>query len=158
EVIDEVIFLLVCRDFIHRYNRELAEPRKEDPMPMRPWRELLEMIEKKSPAEMSFQSVAELGFACGALLHRFSAWYWKATKVGDRGKDYLKHRVLTFGADLSPVVVWRVALGKLCDVAARYETEQHRLGRRFRERLGVLLTELEQRAEQVKSARDEFMT
>ena len=127
-------------------------------MPMRPWRELLEMLEKKPPSEMTFQTVAELGFGCGALIHRFSTWYWLRTKVGREGKDYLKHRVLTFGADLSPEVVWRVALGKLCDVAARYETKEHRLGRTFRERLGVLLTELEQRNEQVKSNRDEFMT
>lgn len=158
EVIDEVIFLLVCRDFINRYNRAVAEPPKEDPMPMRPWRELLEMIDKKPPGEMRFQSVAELGFGCGALIRGFSVWYWKATKVGDKGKDYLKQRVLTFGADLSPEVIWRVALGKLCDVAARYETEKRRLGRAFRERLGVLLTEFEQQGEQVKSKRDEFMT
>jgi hypothetical protein len=158
DVIDEVIFLMVCRDFIRRYNREVADPPKEDPMPMRPWRELLEMLEQRPPSEMTFQTIAELGFGCGALIHRFSAWYWRATKVGREGKDYLKHRVLTFGADLSPEVVWRAGLGKLCDVAARYETKDRRLGRAFRERLGVLLTELEQRKEQVKSDRDGFMT
>lgn len=160
EVIDEVIFLLVCRDFIHRYNREVAEPPKEDAMPMRPWRELLEMIEKRPLTEMRFQAdnVAELGFGCGALIRRFSRWYWLATKVGREGKDYLKHRVLTFGADLSPEVIWRVGLGKLCDVAARYETRDRQLGRTFRERLGILLTEFEHRKEQVKSNRDEFMT
>jgi hypothetical protein len=158
EVIDEVIFLLVCRGLIHRYNREVAHPPKEDAMPMRPWRELLEMIEKRPPGELRFETVAELGFSCGALVRRFAVWYWKATKVGDKGKDYLKQRVLTFGADLSPEVVWRVALGKLCDVAARYETDKRPLGRMFRERLGVLLTELERRGGELRSGRDEFMT
>jgi hypothetical protein len=160
EVADEVIFLLVCRDFIRRYNRAVAEPPKEDAMPMRPWRELLEMIDKGPPAAMSFESVAELGFGCGALVRRFARWYWKATEAGDQGKDYLKQRVLTFGADLTPEAVWRVALGKLCDVAARYETEKRRLPRAVRERLGVLLTELERWADQFKAGpgRDEFMT
>ncbi len=158
EIVDEVIFLMVCRDFIRRYNREVAEPPKEDPMPMRPWRELLEMIEKRPPAEVSFQTVAELGFGCGALLHRFSAWYWRATKVGREGKDYLKQRVLTFGADLSPEVVWRVGLGKLCDVAARYETKDRQLGRRFRERVGVVLAEFDRLQDHVRGNRDEFMT
>jgi hypothetical protein len=160
EVVDEVIFLLVNWDFIQRYNREVAKPPKEDLMPMRPWRKLLEMLEKQPPTEMTFdpENVAELGFACGALIRRFSAWYWRATKVGREGKDYLKHRVLTFGTDLSPAVVWRVGLGKLCDVAARYETKDRRLGRTFRERLGILLTELEQRKEKVKACPDEFMT
>ncbi len=160
EVIDEVIFLLVCRDFIRDYNREVAVPPKEDLMPMRPWRQLLNMLEKKPPSEMSFdpESVAELGFGCGAILRRFSRWYWQATKVGREGKDYLKHRVLTFGSDLSPEAIYRVGLGKMCDVAARYETKDRRLSRTFRERLGTLLTELEQRKDKVKAKRDEFMT
>ncbi len=127
-------------------------------MPMRPWRELLDVVEKGSPAELRFESVAELGFGCGAILRSFSSWYWKATKVGGEGKDYLKHRVLTFGADLTPDLVWRVGLGKLCDVAVRYENEQRRLPQRLRQRVGVVLTELDRWQNELRSSRDEFMT
>ncbi len=158
EIVDEVIFLLVCRDFIRRYNREVSNPPKEDAMPMRPWRELLEMLEKKQPSEIDVKTVAELGFCSGALIRRFAVWYWKATKTGTEGKDYLHHRVLTFGADLSPDVVGRIGLGKMCDAAARYENDKRKLSRTFRERLGVLLTEFDRLQKEVCGKRDEFMT
>ena len=157
EIMDEVIFLLVCRDFIHRYNRDAARLPEEDAMSMRPWRELLQMMNDNPPGEITFQNVAELAFCSGALIRRFSGWYWRATKSGRDGKDYMK-RVLTFGADLSPEAVWRLGLGNLCDVAARYETKTRRLGRVFRERLGVLLAELDRTQEQVRRNRDEFMS
>jgi hypothetical protein len=116
------------------------------------------MLEKKPPSEITTQTVAELGFCAGALIRRFAVWYWKATKVGTEGKDYLHHRVLTFGADLTPEVVWRIGLGKMCDAAARYENDKRQLGRTFRERLGVVLTEFDRLREQVRGERDEFMT
>ena len=58
----------------------------------------------------------------------------------------------------SPETVWRVGLGKLCNVAVRYETKERRLGRTLRERVGILLAELDRMQEQVRGGRDDFMT
>ena len=60
--------------------------------------------------------------------------------------------------DASPEAVWRVGLGKLCDVAARYETPERQLGRKFRERVGVVLAELDRLQENLRGGRDDFMT
>lgn len=154
---DEVLFFLCCQDFLHRYRRELANNPGEDDMSMRPWRDLLQAVEKDPITALTFTSAAELGFACGALIHRFSGWYWKATKSGGQDKDYLKHRVLTFGADLTPETVWKIGLGKMFDVASRYETPKRRLGQGFRQRVGAVLHALDQMQDEVRKQRDEFM-
>jgi hypothetical protein len=156
-IFDEVLFFLCCKGFLEHYNRELSSAPEEGDMTMRPWRELLHAIEKGPIQELSYTCAAELGFACGALIHRFSGWYWRATKSGAKGKDYLK-RVLTFGADLTPEVVWKTGLGKMFDVASRYETEKQRVGRALRERVGVTLAAFDQMQQEVREHRDDFMT
>ena len=127
-------------------------------MPMRPWRELLHAVEKGPIEELNYQNAAELGFGCGALVRQFSALYWNATKAGDEGKDYLKHRVLTFGADLTPDVVWKSALKQMFEVAKRYEDLRDRFERFYQGRVGVTLTEFDRLQEQVRKNRDEFLT
>jgi hypothetical protein len=169
DVLDEVIFLLVCRDFIHRYNREVAHPPKEDPMPMRPWQDLIRAYERDPIEQMEF-TVAELGFASGLVLHRFNGFY---TYSQGRDKDFLKHRVLTFGADLGPRDVVR-AVGAIRTVAAKFddlrgmvetgqlayypEEERKRHTGDFQRRLGVVLNALERFRNDLDKGRDEFMT
>ena len=43
-----------------------------------PWKELLDTIDKKPVAELQLTDPAEIGFACGALIKRFSGAYYKA--------------------------------------------------------------------------------
>ncbi len=149
----EVVFHLVFEQFLDRYHSDLTVENRI--MPMRPWRELIEAVEVGPIDRIEFQSPSELGFACGVLVSQFGRWYWHATKVGGTGKDYLKHRVLTFGTDLTPEAVWRQAVGKMFDVAARYNMP---VSEDFRRRAGVTLAALDRMQETVRSHRDDFMT
>jgi hypothetical protein len=125
---------------------------------MREWRALLHAVEKGSLTELHYANTAELGFGCGALVRQFSRMYWSETKAGDEGKDYLKHRVLTFGADLSPDVVQKVALRQMFEVAKRYEDLRKRFEGFLQDRVGVTLTEFDRLQDEVRKNRDEFMT
>ena len=125
-------------------------------MPMRPWKELLRAVESAPIAELKYESVAELGFGCGALLRKFSRRYWQATKVGKEGKDYLRHRVLTFGADLSPDLVQKQGLKGMFEVASK--NPSIKFGRDLQERVGHALTEFHRLEDQVRAHRDDFMT
>lgn len=168
EVIDEVIFLLVCRDFIHRYNREVAEPPKEDAMPMRPWQELIRAYEREPIEAMEFRSVAELGFACGLVVRRFSGWYYAT-----QDKDFLKHRVLTFGTDLGPKDIQR-SVTTIRSVAAKFDDLRRRVDfsqlafypaeeRKqhvgdYQHRLGVVLNAVNSFSGEIDKNRDEFVS
>ena len=156
DLLDEVIFYQTFRSFVDQYNRGLAEGPKEDTMPMRPWRDLIRSVESGPITELLYESVAELGFGCGVLLRRFSRRYWRATKVGKEGKDYLRHRVLTFGADLSPELVQKQGLKGMFEVAAKIKTIG--FGRDLQERVGHALTEFDRFQDQIRTDRDEFMT
>jgi hypothetical protein len=166
ELNDEVIFYLSFLDFITEYHKQLAtkhaaskdkdfSDERRSEMTMRPWRELLKVIGGGSIDELRYQSPAELGFGCGALIRQFGRSYWYATKVGKEGKDFLKHRVLTFGTDLSPEVLWKRGLSKIFDVEARYE--KIHLSDDFRRRVGVTLTEFDRLHEEIRPNRDAFM-
>jgi hypothetical protein len=168
EIIDEIIFLLVCRDFLYRYNREVADPPKEDAMPMRPWQELIRVYEREPIEAMEFRSVAELGFACGLVVRRFSGWYYST-----QDKDFLKHRVLTFGTDLGPKDIQR-GVAIIRSVAAKFddlqrmveagqlayypkeERKQH-IGD-YQRRLGAVLNALNSLSGEVEENRDEFVS
>lgn len=166
ELNDEVIFYLTFLDFITEYHKQLAteyaaskdknfSDERRSEMTMRPWKELLKVIGDGSIDELRYQSPAELGFGCGALIRQFGRSYWYATKVGKEGKDFLKHRVLTFGTDLSPEVLWKRGLSKIFDVEARYE--KIHLSDDFRRRVGVTLTEFDRLGEEIRPNRDAFM-
>jgi len=159
ELADEVIFHLTFLEFVDRYQRELALSNGEKgrhEMAMRHWKEMLKAIADGPVDELRYESPAEIGFACGVLLRQFERWYWSATKVGQEGKNFLKHRVLVFGSDLSPEAVWKRGLAKLFDVAARYE--KLHLSDDFRRRVGVTLAEFERLQEAVRANRDAFMS
>ena len=168
-IFDEVAFYLNFRRFLGRVNPEDAG-RPED-QTMRPWKELIHAFEREPIESMRFHSISELGFACGMLIRCFSRWY-----SGSQGKDkdYLKHRVLTFGADLSPRQVWVRGVKEIPEAAAKYEDlrraiaagqlayypkeERRKHTGDFSRRLGVVLTELETQAPELEKQRDGFMT
>lgn len=156
DLIDEVIFYQAFRSLLERYHRELSENPDRGEVPMRPWKELLRAVEIEPIADLHYPSVAELGFGCGVLLRRFSRRYWLATKVGKEGKDYLRHRVLTFGADLSPELVQKQGLKGMFEVASK--NPSIKFGRDLQERVGHALTEFHRLEDQVRTRRDDFMT
>lgn len=171
-MLDEVAFLLHVRTFTERVNRDLAEQPDEDPfMPTRDWRELIEAYLRRPVQEMHFLTPAELGFACGLLVRRFGGWY---RFVLGADKDYLRDRVLTFGASLSPHQVWTRAINGICDTAPKYDRlrdmversplghwnkdERHGRFGDFRQRLSAVQSELERRQDDLVRHRDDFMT
>jgi hypothetical protein len=156
DLLDEVIFYQAFRSLLERYDRVLSERPAGGEMPMRPWKELLRAVENAPIAELDYQSVAELGFGCGAMLRKFSRRYWQATKVGKEGKDYLRHRVLTFGADLSPELVQKQGLKGMFEVSSK--NPSIKFGRDLQERVGHALTEFHRLEDQVRAHRDDFMT
>jgi hypothetical protein len=156
QIQDEVVFYLACHDFVTTYQRDLAIGPGEEPMAMRPWSELLNMIERQPVTEIHYDNVAELGFGCGTLIRIFSRRYWIATRVGREGKDFLKHRVLTFGADLTPNAVFKQGLKGMFEVAAKITSI--RFGRDLQERVGATITEYDRLQEQVRNERDSFTT
>ena len=141
-------------------------------MSMRPWKDLIRLIEREPVETLQLESPAELGFACGMLVSRYSYWY--RVTLGS-GKDYLKHRVMTFGSELPPQVI-QAALRGMWDVAKRdeklhshlvfgqlahYATSEERREHfgDFQRRLGVILAELErQDPQELSKNRDSFMT
>ncbi len=166
ELHDEVIFCLTFLEFLNVYHKQLCSGftlikdksltnERSLAMAMRPWKEMLRVVSEGSLDDITYASPAELGFGCGVLIRQFGRWYWNATKTGKEGKDFLKHRVLTFGSDLSPEVIWKRALAKLFDVAARYRLIH--MSTDFMQRVGVTLSEFDRLQEDVRHNRDAFM-
>lgn len=154
DIREEVLFYLALLDFVQTYNTTIAEGEVQ-PMAMRNWKTLLEVVSESPPDGMDFHSVNELGFACGAIVRQFSRQYWLATKVGNEGKDYLKHRILAFGSDLSPDAVWKKALPTIFNVELKLE--KLHLADDFKRRIGVLLNRCEDAQEEIRTNRDGFM-
>ena len=116
---------------------------------MRPWQALVENISSTPLQDIQFQDIEELGFAAGYLVRQFSRQYYAI-----EGKDYLQHRVMTFGSDLIPDAIYRRALGRLPEYATRIKAG---LSEDFRGRLGVWLSNYPIMKDKVKKNSDEFM-
>ena len=122
------------------------------------WRQSLDKAAKTPPEQLSFENVEELGFAAGFLTRRFSRWYWHNTggsrEKGTKGKDFIKHRVMSFGSRLTPEMVWRKALSRFQEYAVKLDMN---LTEDFRRRAGVVECEYRRLREQVERKRDEFI-
>lgn len=145
---NEAVFYATFRHFYDLYHRTFNLEGRT----MRPWQDLLHNIGEAPVQEIGFQDIEELGFAAGYLVRRFANRYWHATT--DK-KDYLQHRVMTFGSDLKPELIYRRALGKLPEYAMRVK-DLH-LSDDFRQRLGVWLSAYPSMKTEVNKQSDEFM-
>lgn len=153
-VFEEVGFHLSYLEFLDRINRDLAG-RTGEPS-MRPWKELLEKVDKGPVSELELDDPAELGFACGALIRRFSRSYYMAQKKeGKRDADYLRDRVLTFGTDLRPEAVHDKGLRMILELPGRLRTL--RRSRDLEERAGVAINVFQRLKERVMRDREDFL-
>ena len=143
---NEAVLYATFRYFYEHYHETFNLKRRV----MRPWQTLLETIGSAPVKDIEFQDTEELGFAAGYLVRQFSRQYYRASDE----KDYLQHRVMTFGSDLTPDIIYRRALGKLPEYAIRVKAN---LSEDFRQRLGVWLNAYPQMKMQVKKNSDEFM-
>lgn len=156
DIREEVLFYLVFLDFLLQYNQTIARGGTKE-MPMRNWTELLDVLRKQPPDEMDLNGVAEVAFACGYLVRQFGRQYWAATKVGKEGKEYLQHRVLAFGSELTPDVVWKKALPGIFNVEAKIENIRKRRNEDLHRRIGIVLNLCENLQDSIRTERDRFM-
>lgn len=142
---EEVFFYWLYREMLKEYFAFL----KKGGSNMRSWKEILEMISKSAPSELEFEDPEDLGFAAGYLTRSFSKWYW-----GKLNKDFLKHRVLTFGSNLKPDDVWRMALGRFQEYAIKLDLN---LPEDFRRRAAIVESEYRRLREKIDLGKDRFI-
>ncbi len=147
----EVLFFLVFREFVRRYNTDVAGKGEEA---VRSWQELQEVLEDQPPDRLELETVEELGFAAGYLVRQFARQYWAATKVGREGKDFLKHRVMSFGSSLTPDLIAYKAISQFEEYAMRVNAH---LPNALRQRAGIWLSSYLAMRGQVQRSRDSFM-
>lgn len=156
-VFDEVGFYLSFLSFLGRVNRELAGRDGDVAMPMRSWKQLLETVDEGPLTDLMLTDPAELGFACGALIKRFSRAYYVAMKTqGKPDADYLKDRVLTFGSDLRPAAVHDKGLRMILELPNRLKSLNR--SRDLEERVGVAIVAYRQLQREIEKDKDAFVT
>lgn len=146
----EVLFYLVFGEFLRVYHERIAITERKGRESMRSWKELQAML-TGDLERVEFRDAEELGFACGHLTRQFSRWYFRQT-----GKDFLRHRVMTFGSDLTPEQIWQRALSKFNEYRAKLWREGA-LPQWFERLSGVVLMEFSQRREEIRRERSAFM-
>ncbi len=156
ELFEEVGFYLSFLRVLHRVNCELARMH-EDP-PMRPWKDLLQTIDHCPVSELKLTDPAEIGFACGALIKRFSRSYYKAMKRTKANPDFLRDRVLTFGSDLRPAAVHDKGLRMILELPDRLNSLKLKRSRDLEERTGAAVAAFQQARDQIERNKDTFIT
>ncbi|OAT86758.1 hypothetical protein A6M21_02790 [Desulfotomaculum copahuensis] len=151
---EEVAFYLAFRKFLNFYNTAILKEGYTVP----DWRQMLDKIANTTPDQLIFNDVEELGFAAGYLTNRFGRWFYYKTGGSSEkkaeGKDFIKHRVMTFGSKLTPDMVWRKALSRFQEYAVKLDIN---LTDDFRRRAGVVESEYRRLRQQVERNRDEFI-
>jgi hypothetical protein len=154
---DEVVFYLSFLRFLDRANRELAGCNEDQDMPIRQWKELLERVERGPVAELLLTEPAEIGFACGAVVKRFSRMYYVAMKSSKSDADFVRDRVLTFGSDLRPGAVHDKGLRMILELPSRLKGL--RRSRDLEERTAALAVAFQQQREKIERLeKDNFIT
>ena len=153
---DEVGFYLNFLNFLGRANIELAA-RLEDPIvPITNWKDLLHYLEKRPVTELDLTDPAVLGFACGALVKSFSRRYYMAMKSNKPDADFVRDRVLTFGADLHLDAIHDKGLRMILELPNRIKTLPH--SRNLEERVGVAILAFQQLRRDIDRKKDDFIT
>lgn len=108
----ETIDYLAINQFLNLYNSNLANVKGGEESMKTPM-ELINATWNKPIDELQFETIDELGFAAGQVVQRFGRSYYAGTK-----KDYIKHRIMTFGTSLTPDVIHHKALGRMEEYTA----------------------------------------
>jgi hypothetical protein len=155
-LLDEVAFYLSFLQFLGRAKRELAGRDEDHDMPMRQWKELLQRVEKGPVAELLLTEPAEIGFACGAVVKRFSRIYYVAMKPTKADAEFVRDRVLTFGSNLRPAAVHDKGLRMILELPSRIKAL--RRNRDLEERAAALAVAFQQQREKIERQKDDFIT
>lgn len=110
----EVVFYVSFMSFLDEYFKKVVG---EGGVPMLDWRLWTKTVESEDASQWEPRSTEELGFIVGALTRVFARQYYRATN----GKDFLKHRVMTFGADLKTRDIIHRGLARFSELARRLD-------------------------------------
>ncbi len=153
---EETLFLLTFLDFGQKW-RAYVRHQQEEPVMLKPWKTLLEWIDEDPESHLIEQTdPGDLGFLAGAVVARFGAMYYNASG----GKDFLSHRVLTFGSGLGHREVRTRALAQMLELEHKLQRsgqKQLHLPDRLRGWIGVLLAELGIKEEDIARRSDDFL-
>jgi hypothetical protein len=152
DMFEEVGFYLSFLQVLSRANRELAGSNEESPM--RPWKELLHTIDEVPVEELQLTDPADIGFACGALIKRFSGAYYMAMKSSKANSDFLRDRMMTFGSDLGVADVHK-GLKSIIELPNKLKSLKH--NRDLAERTGAMVTAFQQNREEILKKKDDFL-
>lgn len=143
---EEVLFYQAFRVLYTLYYREILGQEVND---LAGWKEMLDKVVKAPPDELAFANPEELGFAAGCLVARFGRQYYARQE-----RNFLQHRVMTFGSTMTPDDIWRRALSRFQEYALKL---QFGLPEDFRRRAAVVECEYRRMRDAVARQKDEFM-
>lgn len=144
---DEVVFLVSFSEFLEVYHREIAG-KGEVPL-MGKWQEWVSTLRQCDPNSWKPRSVAEVGFAAGTVIRTFARQYYRHTE-----KDFIKHRVMTYGAKLKCEDIYTRGLARLQEYALMLDMN---LSRSLREAAAAVSMCYYDMEDQVKRDRDNFI-
>ena len=113
------------------------------------WKELLQKMAVPEVEIITFNDPEELGFVTGYVVKQFSRWYY-----GKLEKDFLMHRVMTFGSDLTPDEIWKKGLSRFPEY--RLKLDLH-ISEEFLQRSAMIECEYRRLRDMISKHKDEFM-
>jgi hypothetical protein len=156
---DEVAFYLNFLRFLGRVNREVART-EDSPMSIENWQEMLKAVDTGPVEELlaGTPNAAELGFACGAVIKRFSRRYYVGMRKTKPDADFLRDRVLTFGSALRWDAVQHRALRFINELPNNQLKRAIRFSRDLAERAAAISDALRRHTAVVERNKDDFLT
>ncbi|MEW6574137.1 MAG: hypothetical protein AB1374_10950 [Bacillota bacterium] len=143
---EEVYFYLIFRALYNGYHKEILS---EGGTTLTDWRTMVKKITTSALDEMHFENTEELGFAAGYVVRQFGRQYYARLQ-----KDFMQHRVMTFGSNLSPDDIWRRALSRFQEYALKLNFP---LSGEFKKRAAIVECEYRRLREAVQKEKDEFI-
>jgi hypothetical protein len=109
---EDTIDYLAIHRFLSIYDQSLVVRSEGGEQDMKPVNELISYIWETPIERLIFTSLDELGFSAGQIVQRFGNYYY-SSKGSTHEKDFIKHRIMTFGSSLTPDVIRYKALGRM---------------------------------------------
>lgn len=143
---EEVYYYTLFRKFYLGYTEDILSRGGDN---LSDWQELQAVLTDKPGEEMTFANPEEIGFAAGHLVRHFGRWYY-----GKLEKDFMRHRVMTFGSDLRPEDIWKRALSRFQEYASKLDLH---ITDDFRRRAAIVECEYRRLRPAIEKQKAEFM-
>lgn len=144
---NEVIFYASFLRFLELYRTEIT---KEGGSVLSNWHLWMRRLKEQSPESWKPDSIEEIGFAAGTVIRSFSRQYYHQTDK----KDFIKHRIMTFGSTLRPIDVFSKGLARLSEYARRLDMK---VSEELREKAAAISMKYLEMQDEINKNRDAFM-